>query len=74
MDTKYTHDFKFNVGGIEIAAEIEFNTDGVASIKTTNPVSLTIPQNERLLTFIQDTKEVFDCFGSIENIRIKKKE
>ena len=74
MATEYTHDFKFNVGGMEIDAELEFNTDGIASMTTDSPLSLTIPQNENLLIFIKNTKELFNCFGSIENIRIKKKE
>ncbi|MCR4305475.1 MAG: hypothetical protein NUV73_00135 [Candidatus Daviesbacteria bacterium] len=69
----FTHTLKFNVGGVEHSGDAEFNNDGLASFKLdNNPAGFTLSQDSSVHDFMKELKRIFDEFGSIEDIRIKK--
>jgi len=70
----YTHTFKFELDGVFIRGEVEFNTDGKASFKMTEwsePLPLdTLGEFKKLMTQI---KNIYTANGGVKKIIIKEK-
>ena len=75
MSPPYTHTFEFEIDDLEINGEIEFNTDGVMSYKTNEPIDgITLKKANRFHALLREFKNVFDCFGGIKKIKLEIKE
>jgi len=70
----YTHDFKFELDGVFIRGEAEFNTDGKASFRMTEwsePLPLeTIKEFRKLM---EQVKGIYTEDGGVKKILIKEK-
>ena len=74
MNVVYTHTFKMKLNGQDISGEVEFNLDGTMSYKTNEPIdAITMIKARRFHALLAEFKNVFDCFGGIEEIELTKK-
>ena len=69
----FTHILKFNVGRIEHSGNAEFNDDDLASfLLDSSPTGFTLEQDAAVHDLMKEIKRIFDVYGSIEEIKIKK--
>ena len=70
----YTHTFIFQFDGQTIEGEMEFDEDGKASYKTSEPIEgLSLSQSMAINNLFNQLKAVFDKFGDIVKIKVEKK-
>lgn len=68
----YTHTFEIKTNGTTIDGEAEFNTDGIASYKTEEPMEVTVPQSERITAIFNEVQRLFESFGGLEKLEINR--
>jgi len=70
---EYTHNIDFEYGDQKLSGEVEFNDDGIATVKFSNSPEMETGESMAINQIIDLMKTVTHQFGAIKKIEIVEK-